>query len=57
MSLKMGVPTRAEIQSADEAKEYLDMGVRHFSVGTDISILYSFWRKEGDAIAKALQGG
>jgi len=56
-SLKMGVPTRAEIQTADEAKEYLDMGVRHFSVGTDITILHSFWRREGEAITKALQGG
>ena len=57
LSLKMGVPTRAEISTADEAKEYLDMGVRHFSVGTDISILHSFWRREGEAITKALQGG
>ena len=57
LSVKMGIPTRAEIQSADEAKEYLDMGVRHFSVGTDISILYSYWRREGEAIVKALQGG
>ena len=56
LSIKMGVPPRAEINSADQAKEYLDMGVRHFSVGTDISILHSFWRKEGEAIAKALQG-
>ena len=52
----MGVPPRAEINTADEAKEYLDMGVRHFSVGTDIRILYSFWRKEGEALAKALEG-
>jgi hypothetical protein len=26
-SLKMGVPPRAEINTADQAKEYLDMGV------------------------------
>ena len=56
-SLKMGVPPRAEINSADEAKEYLDMGVRHFSLGTDISILYSFWSKEGEGIIRALEGG
>ena len=54
MSLKMGVPTRAEIQTADEAKEYLDIGVRHFSVGTDISILHSLaQRGRGDSESPA----
>ena len=57
VSIKMGVPPRAEIGSADETKEYLDMGVRHFSVGTDISILHDFWKREGDGVRKALQGG
>ena len=52
----MGVPPRAEINSGDETKEYLDMGVRHFSVGTDISILYSFWKTEGEKIIRALEG-
>ena len=55
-ALKMGVPPRAEINTADEAKEYLDMGVRHFSVGTDISILFNFWKREGEQILNALQG-
>ena len=32
------------------------MGVRHFSVGTDINILFNFWRKEGEALQKALEG-
>ena len=34
----MGVHPRAEISSSDEVKEYLDIGVRHFSIGTDITI-------------------
>jgi 4-hydroxy-2-oxoheptanedioate aldolase len=51
----MGVPPRAEVESADEVKEYLDMGVRHFSVGTDIGILYDFWKREGEEIRKALE--
>ena len=55
-AIKMGVPARAEIGSADETKKYLDWGVRHFSVGTDISILYAFWRTEGEKIVRALQG-
>jgi 4-hydroxy-2-oxoheptanedioate aldolase len=55
-AIKMGVPPRAEIESADETKMYLDMGVRHFSVGTDITILYNFWSSEGEQIVKALGG-
>ncbi len=55
-AIKMGVPPRAEIQSADEAKEYLDMGVRHFSIHTDISILFQFWKREGDRLLKSLEG-
>ena len=56
VSLKMGVPPRAEIGSADEMKEYLDMGVKHFSLGTDISILYSFWKDEGEKVLRAMEG-
>ena len=56
LGIKMGVAPRAEIQSADEMKEYLDMGVRHFSLGTDISILYSFWKNEGEKVLRAMQG-
>ena len=33
-SLKMGVAPRAEIAHPDQASRYLDMGVKHFCVGT-----------------------
>ncbi len=55
-AVKMGVPPRAEIGSSDEVKSYMDMGVRHFSIGTDIAILFSFWKSEGEKIVRALQG-
>ena len=51
-ALKMGVPPRAEIGSADGAKRFLDMGVRHFCIGTDISILYGWWREHGDGLTE-----
>src|SRR5260370_11822633 len=38
-ALKMGVPPRAEIPTADQAKYFLDLGVRPFSVATDLPIL------------------
>ena len=53
-AIEMGVPPRAEIQSAEAAKEYLDMGVRHFSIGTDITILHGWWKEKGDALWKAI---
>ncbi len=53
-ALEMGVAPRAEINSVDEAKEYLDMGVKHFSIGTDINILHNWWKQNGEALAKAI---
>ena len=53
-SLEMGKSPRAEIQSVESAKEFLDMGVRHFSIGTDISILYGWWTENGDKLRKAM---
>lgn len=53
--LKMGVPPRAEINSVDEAKYYLDLGVRHFCIGTDISILFDWFKKNGEALRKAME--
>jgi len=53
-ALKMGVPPRAEITSVDQAKYYLDLGVRHFNIGTDLSILFSWWKTNGDELKKAI---
>src|SRR5438046_866338 len=53
-AIKMGVPPRAEIATADQAKYFLDMGVRHFSVGTDITILHQWWKSQGEDMRKAL---
>jgi 4-hydroxy-2-oxoheptanedioate aldolase len=55
-AMSMGVQPRAEISSPDDAKEYLDMGVRHFNMAVDISILSSFWQKNGEALRKAVEG-
>ena len=53
-SLRLGVPPRAEINTADQAKYYLDMGVRHFCIGTDVNILYDWWKEHGDSVRKAV---
>lgn len=54
-AIRMGIPPRAEIVSADDAKRYLDMGVRHFSLGTDINVLHAYLKKHGDALRGALR--
>jgi 2-keto-3-deoxy-L-rhamnonate aldolase RhmA len=53
-ALKMGVPPRAEIDSVDQARYYLDLGVRHFCIGTDIAILYSWLKEKGEDLRKAI---
>jgi hypothetical protein len=30
------------------------MGVRHFSIGTDITILHSWWKENGEGLRKVL---
>jgi 4-hydroxy-2-oxoheptanedioate aldolase len=52
----MGVPARAEINSPDDAQYFLDMGVKHFSLGTDIVILHRWLKENGEALRQALQG-
>ena len=46
-ALKMGIPPRAEISDPAETQAYLDMGVKHFCVGTDVNILFDWFRDVG----------
>ncbi|MEW6751381.1 MAG: aldolase/citrate lyase family protein [Candidatus Latescibacterota bacterium] len=55
-ALRRGIPPRAEIGTADDAKRFLDMGVRHFNISYDLAILHSFWRTQGEQVRKALEG-
>lgn len=41
---------RAEIKRPDQAPFYVDLGVRHFSMGTDLGILANWLRTEGGAL-------
>lgn len=55
-ALRMGLNPRVEIHTVDQAKFYLDMGVRHFNLTTDLRILFSWWKTNGDALRKELEG-
>jgi len=50
-ALRMGKHPRVEIGSLEQAKPYLDMGVRHFCVGWDIRVIYEWCRREGQWMA------
>jgi 2-keto-3-deoxy-L-rhamnonate aldolase RhmA len=54
-AIKMGITPRAEIASPDDARYYLDLGVRHFSLGTDLSILFNWLKSNGEALRKTMQ--
>lgn len=51
-ALKMGIPPRAEIETPDEARYYLDLGVRHFCIGIDLTILFQWWKQNGEELRK-----
>jgi len=54
LALKKGVRPRAEINNIEEAKEFTDMGVRDFCVGTDLAILFQWFRETGKEMRELL---
>ena len=55
VALAAGVHPRAELFDAKDAPRYLEMGVKHFCVGWDVSFLNAWWRSEGAAMRVHLQ--
>ncbi|MDH5461616.1 MAG: aldolase/citrate lyase family protein [Candidatus Bathyarchaeota archaeon] len=53
-ALKMDVAPRAEISNPEDAKRYMELGVRNFSIGTDVSVLYGWWKDRGAELRKIL---
>ncbi|HMC65081.1 MAG TPA: aldolase/citrate lyase family protein [Gemmataceae bacterium] len=49
-ALKKGIAPRAEISHPDETKKYLDMGVKHFCIGTDMTVLFNWFKQSGAAM-------
>lgn len=54
LALKKGVHPRVEIDSFEEAKEFIDMGVRHFCIGWDLLTLYQWYQQQGEGMRKLL---
>ena len=55
-ALKSGIAPRAEIETPDQAKYYLDLGVKHFCIATDVMILFKTWQSKGEALRKVIGG-
>jgi len=46
-ALRHGVQPRCEISTPDQARYYIDLGVRHFSLGDQLAKLKEFWTGQG----------
>jgi 2-keto-3-deoxy-L-rhamnonate aldolase RhmA len=54
-ALRMGIAPRAEISRPEECQRYFDMGVKHFCIGTDVSILFNWFRDCGKEMNQLLK--
>ena len=52
---QIGIPARVELSDPEEAYDYLDMGVRHFNLGIDLSILYTWLMRNGESLRKIIK--
>jgi len=50
VALKHGVQPRCEIPTVADAQKYIDLGVKHFSLGDQMAVLRKFWSNDGKAI-------
>lgn len=56
VALNHGVHPRCEIASPEEAEYYVNLGVRHFSLGDQMKVLEKFWKGEGRKIREIAEG-
>jgi 2-keto-3-deoxy-L-rhamnonate aldolase RhmA len=55
-ALKMNKHPRVELPgyNLEKLQSYLDLGVRDFSIGMDVRILYEWWKENGEKLRKSL---
>ncbi len=54
LALKKGVAPRVETAGFEQAKPYVEMGVRHFCIGTDLSVIYGWCQQQAEGMRKLL---
>jgi 2-keto-3-deoxy-L-rhamnonate aldolase RhmA len=55
-ALKMGVAPRAEINSPKEAEAYMNMGVKNFCMGTDVTTIFNWCKENGARMRDMFKG-
>ena len=56
-SLKLGVHPRVELGKPEEAVPYLELGVKHFNLGTELGILRNYWSIGGKELRDVVVKG
>jgi len=54
LALKKGVHPRVEIDDFEKAREFIEMGVRHFCIGWDLFTIYQWCQKHGKGLRRLL---
>jgi len=54
LALKKGATPRVELGSFEQAKPYVDMGVRHFCIGGDLGVLYRWCQQQAEGMRELL---
>ncbi len=54
-ALKMGIAPRAEINSPEESEYYLNLGVKHFCLGTDVTTIFNWSKANGARLREILK--
>ncbi len=55
-ALKMGVTPRAELNTPADAEKYLNLGVRHFCLGADVTTVFNWSKENGTRLRDMLAG-
>ena len=53
-ALKLDVAPRAEIRNLEEVRKYFDLGVRNFSLNTDVTILFDWLKINGKKMRETI---
>ena len=56
LALKKGVHPRVELDSFEKAKEFIDMGVRHFCIGWDVLTIFHWCKQHGEGLRELFTG-
>jgi 2-keto-3-deoxy-L-rhamnonate aldolase RhmA len=54
-ALKKGVAPRAEIVGVEDAKPFVEMGVRHFCIGWDLRVIFNWCKQQAQGMKNLLR--